>query len=358
LALTAAGCSTPTTLFGGGDTAATTTATAPAATASTQPSKAKLAFAPIVGAPAAVADMLSASIVSAVERQSVPVARTPTDQPDYTVRGYVVAAPDKAGTKLSYIWDVTDKTGQRAHRITGEEILKGKKTKDPWAQVDQSVVDRIAQSTSSQLVGWVPMKNGTAAQPPGAPQQTSTLSSFGKLFGFGNSDQTAAAAPASPAQPDSQPAPLPASTSSAPKPGSLVTGTVTPSDTTASLGPANGQRLTAVAPVIGAPGDGATSLAQALQHSLGNAGIQLASAPGAGSYTVQGKVAMGQPSGGKQTIKIEWIVLDPAGKKVGTVSQNNVVPQGSLDGPWGKTAELAATAAAQGIIKLLPKQSG
>ena len=42
------------------------------------------------------------------------------------------------------------------------------------------------------------------------------------------------------------------------------------------------------------------------------------------------------------------------GKKLGTVSQKNEIPEGSLDGPWEKTAEQAAGAAAQGIVKLLP----
>ena len=37
--------------------------------------------------------------------------------------------------------------------------------------------------------------------------------------------------------------------------------------------------------------------------------------------------------------------------------QNNDVPQGSLDGAWGKAADAAAAAAAQGILKLIPKQT-
>ena len=66
---------------------------------------------------------------------------------------------------------------------------------------------------------------------------------------------------------------------------------------------------------------------------------------------------MGQSKDGKQPIQIDWNVIDPAGKKLGTVSQKNEVPQGSLDGTWGKTADAAAAAAAQGIIKLLPAKS-
>ena len=55
------------------------------------------------------------------------------ERADYTLRGYIVAAKDKSGTKVSYIWDVTDPTGKRVNRITGEEVVSGNDPKDPWA---------------------------------------------------------------------------------------------------------------------------------------------------------------------------------------------------------------------------------
>ena len=45
---------------------------------------------------------------------------------------------------------------------------------------------------------------------------------------------------------------------------------------------------------------------------------------------------MGQGKDGKQPIQIDWSVYDPKGKKLGTVSQKNEVPQGSLDGVLGQ----------------------
>ncbi len=326
--------------------------------------RAKLAFAPIVGAPATVADSLSSGVSGALAQQSIPIAKGAGDAPDYTVRGYVVAAPDKAGTKLSYIWDVTDKTGQRAQRFTGEEIVKSaKKSKDPWAQVDASVIERITAASASQIGAWVPMKSGGSAPAPGPQAAAETpapapgaFSSLGQLFGFGApatpaNASTAAAAATPPAQ-------TAALNPSGPAPGALVTGEVNaPSApaTTASLPP--GSSATTIATVIGAPGDGAQSLARALQANLRNRGVETLTGTVAGAYTVQGKVTMGSPSAGKQTIKIEWQVIDPAGKKKGTVWQNNVVPQGALDGPWGKTADDAAAEAAKGIVELLPKKA-
>ena len=107
--------------------------------------------------------------------------------------------------------------------------------------------------------------------------------------------------------------------------------------------------------VTGAPGDGSSALRNALQKELARGGIALADTPSPATYTVEGKVVMGAGKDGKQPITIDWTVSDPEGKKLGTVSQKNEVPQGSLDGTWGKTADAAAAAAAQGILKLMPQ---
>ena len=50
----------------------------------------------------------------------------------------------------------------------------------------------------------------------------------------------------------------------------------------------------------------------------------------ASAYRVEGTVTMGPAKEGKQPIHIEWLVRDPQGKKLGTVSQRNEIPEG----PW------------------------
>ena len=114
--------------------------------------------------------------------------------------------------------------------------------------------------------------------------------------------------------------------------------------------------MTALVPTVtGAPGDGSTSLTAAIQRELTSKGVRSADRPTTAAYRVEGTVTMGEAKDGKQPIQIEWLVRDPQGKKLGTVSQKNEIPEGSLDGAWGRTAEQAAGAAAQGIVKLLPQ---
>ena len=335
-----AGCEGGSFLSGalGNGTTAATNVVAPVAQAQT-----KVAFLPVIGAPGDVASKMSLSLMAASERQNLSLAKASGEAVDYTVRGYVVAAPDKGGTKVSYIWDVADKSGQRAHRISGEEIVKGKKGKDPWSVVDQAIIDGIANKTVAQLQAFVPKQAG--AGPMVAAADSKMLPADGKASIVKSETKGLMAQSAGTLVPNSEPVNLPAGDG---QPMAAKSGN------SAALPP--GAVAAMVPSVEGAPGDGQQSLAKALQRQLAANGVRLADAGGAGSYIVKGKVLLGSPADGKQSIKIEWQVLDPSGKRVGTVSQNNVIPQGSLDGAWGKTADAAAAAAAQGIIKLLPQQ--
>lgn len=310
-ALALSGCGTTNLLGGGSDSAASVLAD-PAANSAPDASQPRVAIAPIVGAPEAVGRQLTTQITQAAERQRVAIAKTPSDRSDYTLRGYMVAAKERAGIKLSYIWDLTDSSGKRVNRYQGEEIVAGGDSRDPWTSVSPQVIQTVADKTASGLntaMASLP-KGGSGAAPP---------------VGVGAPDTSRVAVAAS-------------------------------TGATGSINRAGGGIIAVVPTVTGAPGDGKTALAEALRSELARSGINATDAASAGAYRVEGRVAVGQATSGKQPIQIDWQVKDPAGKRLGTVSQKNEIPQGSLDGAWGQTADAAAAAAAQGIVKLLPGQ--
>ncbi|ODS00180.1 hypothetical protein AUC68_03490 [Methyloceanibacter methanicus] len=74
---------------------------------------------------------------------------------------------------------------------------------------------------------------------------------------------------------------------------------------------------------------------------------------GSNVYTVDGTVRLSSAGLSKEKIRIDWQVKEPNGATKGTVSQENVIPKGSLNGPWGAIADAAAGAAAPGIKKLV-----
>lgn len=268
-----------------------------------------ISFAPIIGAPPNVSSQLSGELLAQAKQQNIQVITEKGKPADYTIRGYLAASQDKNNNKVAYIWDVTDKTGKRVHRILGEEVTPTRAGRDPWSTFDQAALQKIATKTTTNLAAWLPKQSGSAAPQPAVAKQRQSVS---------------------------QPAPR----------KRTKTARSTPS------GP-----ITAYVPAVsGAPGDGRKSLTNALKKQLTSKGIRLANSAGSRTYTVRGKVSLSRASGGQQDIKIDWQVLDPSGQRLGSISQANKVPKGSLDRQWGPIADAAAGAAADGIVKLIPKR--
>ncbi len=314
-----AGCETGSSVLG------TTGSTQPETQLSLAPAAAKkstrISIAPVIGAPDGIAKQLAQDFSGAIGQKNVVVVAA-QDKADFALRGYIVAAKDKSATKISYIWDVTDPAGRRVNRITGEEVVAGAAGGDPWSIVTPQVTQSIAQKTSGSLVAWL------ALQTPANAAVASTSQGGGAV----STTSVGALPPAT--------APL----------GSGAPRMAAAAPTSQAAGP-----LAAVIPSLtGAPGDGNNALAAALQAELTKNGVGTASQGGT-PYRVEGVVKMGAVSDGKQPVQIDWNVKDPQGKRLGTVTQKNEIAAGSLDASWGRTADAAASAAAQGILKLLPR---
>jgi hypothetical protein len=303
------------------------------------------ALSPIVGAPEKISQEMTQLLVQQGQAQGITIVPG-GEGAQQTIRGYLVASRERRGATISYIWDVNDAGGKRINRISGEQQVPRPRS-DPWSGVGTAELRQIADKTIAGLSG----RGGTTSSPPAtaaAPTSSTTTSTstsstgsgsggaagggfggfFNRNFGGGSSGGTPAASrPAAPA------------VAAAPA---------------ASAGPTT----TLVAQVTGAPGDGQTSLTRAMQKHLQADGVKLARSRGSNVYTVQGRVSLKSAGGNRETVRIDWTVLDPRGKQLGTVSQQNTISKGSLNGPWGAIADAAAGAAADGIVKLLPKQSG
>ena len=61
------------------------------------------------------------------------------------------------------------------------------------------------------------------------------------------------------------------------------------------------------------------------------------------------------PTAGRQHVKVSWALQRADGSEIGEVSQENAVPAGSLDGPWGDIAFAVANAAAPGVAELIQR---
>ena len=107
--------------------------------------------------------------------------------------------------------------------------------------------------------------------------------------------------------------------------------------------------------VKGAPGDGAESLAFAIQEELEKLGLKVLPTEKGANFIVRGQAEITPPKFDTQIIQLTWILERRNGEQVGKIRQRNRIKAGSLNGAWGETAFLAAKGGADGVYNLLKK---
>jgi hypothetical protein len=111
-----------------------------------------------------------------------------------------------------------------------------------------------------------------------------------------------------------------------------------------------------VGSVEGAPGDGSEALARAITELLKKQDLAIITDPHAeADLILTAEVAVARPKAGKQNVKIVWHLRLKDGGEIGTVGQENDVPAGLLDGPWGDVAYMVGVSAQEGIMQLVSR---
>ncbi|MBC8049203.1 MAG: hypothetical protein H7X92_03520 [Chitinophagales bacterium] len=314
ISLTLAAC-------GGGDSIGSADLNQPLA----QPQTAPVAFAPITGAPPAISTKMVDALTAAAKEKNIQVVAA--KDAEFSVLGFMQAGPESRGSRLTYIGDISDKSGKRVKRIQADEIVSPKKLNDAWPLVDDAAIQRIAAKTASDLQAWL-----SGSKTPAASQLTAG------------------------AQPNGA-TPPPVSTTAALTATPQIKPSAPPVSQAAAIAPAVKADATVyVQTVANAPGDGQVSLAAAMKKHLAAQGVRVAETKSPSGYTVRGNVEMGKPENGEQPIKISWQVVDPSGKPLSNaVIQRNKVDENSLNGPWGNIADAAAEAASVEVAKIVPR---
>ena len=318
---------------------------------SSMKAKPAVALAPAQGVPQKYASKVNDQFATLIKANGVAIV----DAKDaaYVVKPtYAAQAEGKHGTKVAYTIDVMDKAGNKVRSITGEEVVSPKHGGDSWHHVTEEAVQKVAMKSASDVNAWIENPNAPVPAPAVAEAKPADAAPAKEAAAKPASAPVKTAANTTPKAPRTK---APAETASL----ASAVDTSAPAHPvhTASAAP---QEIVAVVPAVsGAPGDGKTSLSEAMKKALGRQGVKLASGGAVGTYKIQGQVEMGAVANGQQPITIRWVVIDPTGKQMEkTVVQNNKISAGTLDGAWGEVAEQAAGAAASEVSKLLSKGSG
>jgi hypothetical protein len=128
-------------------------------------------------------------------------------------------------------------------------------------------------------------------------------------------------------------------------------------ETAGTAGTASGGQIRLlIRGVDGAPGDGGPALVRAMATLLQHQDVAIVSgAQARAELLLYADVSVAKPKAGVQHVKIVWHLRRADGAEIGTVAQENDVPAGLLDGPWGDVAYTVAVAAQSGIMALVDR---
>jgi hypothetical protein len=115
---------------------------------------AKFAFVQITGAPATQRMAFEKALQKEALLRKLNIVQPNDPGATYAVKGYLSAIGDRGGTLLVYVWDVTDMTGKRLHRVSGQEPGSGS-ANDPWQGIRDESVTTAAGRTIDDLVAWI-----------------------------------------------------------------------------------------------------------------------------------------------------------------------------------------------------------
>ncbi len=124
-----------------------TAAIAPTAAAGT------IRFLPIIGAPVEVVTPLSKQLGAEARSHGLTIKAASDTSSQHILKGYFSALNDGGKTTVVYVWDVLDGTGNRLHRIQGQDTVNATAA-DLWSVVPPQTMQAIATKTISAYLSW------------------------------------------------------------------------------------------------------------------------------------------------------------------------------------------------------------
>ncbi len=120
---------------------------APAATSGT------IRFLPIIGAPVEAVTPLSKQLGAEARSHGLTIKSASDPSSRHILKGYFSAFKDGNKTTVVYVWDVLDNSGNRLHRIQGQDAVDGAAA-DLWSAVPAQTMQGIATKTINAYLGW------------------------------------------------------------------------------------------------------------------------------------------------------------------------------------------------------------
>ncbi len=136
---------------------ATSTASAkPATPAQTAVlARTRLQVAPIVGASVDAAAPLTAELQSRARQRGLTLVGSTDQTATHVLKGYFSTMSEGKDTTVIYVWDIYDPSGNRLHRINGQQKAPSVGSGEGWPTVAPATMQAIADQTIDQFAAWL-----------------------------------------------------------------------------------------------------------------------------------------------------------------------------------------------------------
>ncbi len=147
------------------DPAVPGTAAQPAAATASAPlnpgiaARTRLRVDPIVGATVETATPLTERLAQMARARGITLAGSADPSTTHVLKGYFSTLTEGGQTTVIYVWDVYDASGNRLHRINGQQKAPAGGG-EGWASVPAATMQGIADATVDQLASWLTGNTG------------------------------------------------------------------------------------------------------------------------------------------------------------------------------------------------------
>ncbi|CCV15835.1 hypothetical protein [Mesorhizobium sp. STM 4661] len=118
-------------------------------------SKTRLQVAPIVGASVEAATPLTAELQTRAKQRGITLAGSTDQTATHVLKGYFSTMSEGKDTTVIYVWDVYDPSGNRLHRINGQQKAPSANGAEGWPAVAPATMQAIADQTIDQFAAWL-----------------------------------------------------------------------------------------------------------------------------------------------------------------------------------------------------------
>ena len=134
-------------------TAAASTPATPAQTAAL--AKTRLQVAPIVGASVEAATPLTTELQTRAKQRGLTLVGSTDQTATHVLKGYFSTMSEGKDTTVIYVWDIYDPSGNRLHRINGQQKAPAVGGGEGWPTVAPATMQAIADQTIDQFAAWL-----------------------------------------------------------------------------------------------------------------------------------------------------------------------------------------------------------